>query len=204
MAALVSTKNQEEVQTSSLLTDPRFERLLTIGKEMNDMRVKIRAATEFIMNRKDQGNVEDVEIAREELLRDLQRDSDEANEQISVIDEMIGKFSDEITTIESRRKLNKGLARIEGITGGDERSKEFLNAADIEGKKISELENLISALDALERDLTSRRREPIACPRCSSRNISYRITPSELGFSLYKCGKCANAWKVTHFSFAVG
>ncbi len=200
----VSTRNQEKFQVNSLLTDPSFERLLVMGKEMNDLRVKITAATAYMMSKKIEGHTEEVEIAREELLRDLQRESQEAKEQVPVIDEIIGKLQEEIRQLKGRRKLNSGLARIEGITGGEKRSKNFQNVADEEGKKISEFEKLINALDAFERDLTLWRKDAIACPRCSSRDIMYRITPSELGFTLYKCDKCANAWRVTKFSLVVG
>ncbi len=200
----VSTKSQEKFQPTTFLADSRFERLLTIGKEMNDLRAKIGVATAYMMDRKGSGEAEDVEYAREELVRDLKRDSEEAGELMPVIDEIISKFQEQIRFIDKRRKLNRGLAHIEGMTGADDRSQEFQKVAVAEGAQVSELENLIYALDSFGRDLSSRSTHVISCPRCSSKNISYRLTPSDLGFTLYKCGVCSNAWKITEFSLKVG
>ena len=99
--------------------------------------------------------------------------------------------------------LHQGLAKIETMGGSSLRSGDFDAAAAGDRMQIAELTNLISALDELERDITTRK-EVVSCPRCSSHDVSYRISPSELGFTLYKCSGCTNAWRIQQFSMKIG
>ncbi len=186
-----------------LLTDPRLERLLTLGREINDLLVKIKAATVYLANGGDAQDFEEVEIARNQLSRDLARDFSEAKELIPSVDEAVARLEEQSKALQNMRKMSIGLARIEGLSG-TEKQKRFVEAAESTKAKISEIENLVDALDALAKDLSSSRRTPHVCPRCSSTNVSYRITPSELGYSLYRCDNCSNAWRITEFSLHVG
>jgi len=104
---------------------------------------------------------------------------------------------------EDRKRVHEGLAKIESLSGAKRGRSEPEAAAIKDREQISELENLISTLDDLEKDL-SLRREVVLCLRCSSHEISYQIAPSETGFSLYKCKGCGNAWRIRRFSMRIG
>jgi DNA-directed RNA polymerase subunit M/transcription elongation factor TFIIS len=194
----VST-TEEATAVSVLLADPRLERLLTIAKEINDLLVKVTAASDYLAAPKEAGDFEEVEIARTQLSRDLARDYSEAEELLVSLDEIVAKLEEQARDLESARKMSVGLARIEGLSGTG-KQKRFLDDAQTTQAKVSELENLIDALEALGGDLTSKRRTPHSCPRCSSNKVLYRLTPSELGFTIYKCESCDNAWRITNFT----
>jgi DNA-directed RNA polymerase subunit M/transcription elongation factor TFIIS len=197
----MESKGEEKAKTSlHLLSDPRFERLLTVARQMNDLRVRIRVATDYILAGEDKKSVGEVEFAREELVRDLDKNFDEAAKLISVIDEIVGKYQEQLHTLNKARKLNTGLAKIEMLTGSEEKSRDLEEVAVSESAQIHQIENLVSALDALERDLTTRRKESISCPRCNSRSITYRILPTDTGFTLYKCNECTNNWRIMQYS----
>lgn len=185
-----------------LLADPRLERLLTIAKEINDLLVKIHVATSYLSGKEDVEDFEEVEVARTQLSRDLAREFSEARELLPCIDEIIAKLEDQGRDLENSRKMSVGLARIEGLSG-TEKQKQFLDAAEAAKAKVSEIDNLVGALGALHHDLSSNRRTPHACPRCSSTKVSYRLTPSELGFTIYRCEGCSNAWRITEFSIRI-
>ena len=184
---------------SELMVDPRFERLLTIAKEVNDSLVRVEAATSYLANPSGTGDLEEVEAARTQLSRDLARDFAEARELLPSVDEFISKLGDRASELNSARKMSIGLARIEGLSGTGKQAKFLENAKSLEAE-ISELENLVGALEALQGDLSSSRRTPRSCPRCSGADVSYRLTPSELGFTIYKCEGCGNAWRITKYT----
>jgi len=116
------------------------------------------------------------------------------------LDEIVFQRQERKIGLQIIRKMNIGLAKIEGLSRTNKK-KEFTKAAASTETRIAEIENLISALDALQNDLVSTRKEPHTCPRCSSAKISYRIADSDLGYTLYRCDECSNAWNITQFSF---
>lgn len=185
------------------LSDARLQRLLTIGQEINALRSRIGIATRYIGSLDSSDDAEAVDLAREALRRDLERDFDEVRELMPIVDELVLEFEEQIRSLEGRRKIHQGLAKIESLS----RSTAGVGELEAEEGKyraqISELEKLIAVFNDLERDL-SLRREVITCPRCSSHEISYRIAPSEMGFSLYRCNKCGNAWRTVQFSMRIG
>lgn len=187
----------------SALADPRLQRLLTICQQINAIRSKINVATKYIESAGTTGDTENVVLAREVLWRDLERDFAEARELMPVIDELVSRLEVQIRSLEERKRVHEGLAKIEDLSGAITGPLEEGVAAGKAQSKISELENLIAALDNLEKDM-SLRKEVISCPRCASHEISYRITPSELGFSLYRCNRCGNAWRTMQFTMQVG
>jgi DNA-directed RNA polymerase subunit M/transcription elongation factor TFIIS len=192
-----------DAQTVSvLLAEPRLERLLTIAKEINDLLAKIKTANAYLASAGGAGDFEEVEIARTQLSRDLARGFSDARELLPCVDEIVAKLEDQRKDLENSRKMSIGLARIEGL-GGTEKQKQFLGAAEATKAKISEIENLTGALYALQHDLSSARRTPHVCPRCSSANVSYRLTPSDLGFTIYRCEGCNNTWRITLFSLRI-
>jgi DNA-directed RNA polymerase subunit M/transcription elongation factor TFIIS len=195
--------DEEDASVRSVLADARLQRLLTIGQEINALRSKIRVATKYIGSKGATGGAEDVVLAREALRRDLERDLEEAKELMPIVDELVSKFEEQVKSLEDMRKVHEGLAKIEGLSGATTGCSELEAAASKDRERISELESLVGALDDLGKDL-SLRREVVSCPRCSSHEISYRITPSEMGFSLYRCNKCGNAWRIRQFSLRIG
>ena len=186
--------------TTNLLSDPRLERLLTIGKEINDLRFKITTATTYLLKGGKAEELEAVEMARTQLARDLSKELAEAKELMPTLDEIAFQLQEREKGLQNVRKMSIGLAKIEGLSGTN-KQKEFTKAAAPTEARIAEIENLISTLDALQNDLVSTKKSPHACPRCSSARISYRITHSDLGYTLYRCDECGNAWKITQFSF---
>ena len=195
--------DEESARVRSLLADARLQRLLTFGQEINALRSKISIATNYIRNAGATGDTEDVVLAREALRRDLERDFDEAKKLMPIVDGLVSKFEEQIRSIENRKKVHEGLAKIEGLSGATTGRGELEAASIKDREQIFELENLIGTLDDLEKDL-SLRREVVLCPRCSSHEISYQIAPSEMGFSLYRCNKCGNAWRIRRFSMQIG
>ena len=187
---------------TSMLSDPRLERLLTIGKEINDLLVKIRAASTFLSGETSAEEFEEVEMARGQLARDLSREYAEANALLPPIDDITSTLLAEQKGLDNTRKMSMGLARIEGLSGSGKQRK-LMEAANAAKSKVAEVENLINALDALHKDLGTSRRAPHLCPRCTSAKVAYRITPSELGYTLYRCDECSNAWKITQFSLRI-
>lgn len=179
-----------------------------MGREINDTKSKIRIATDHLgkdWEAADASNEvdEDLELAREALRHDLENKIAEAKEHMPVVEELVSEFEEQIRSIEKKRKLHQGLARIEEMQGESRGAVEHRNAAAMEGTQARELQNLIAALSDLKRDVTSRR-ELISCPKCSSYDLQYMITRSELGFSLYKCNRCSNAWRIQRFSIQIG
>jgi DNA-directed RNA polymerase subunit M/transcription elongation factor TFIIS len=185
----------------SLLADPRLERLLTIGKEMNDLLSKISAANSYLAKEENVEESEAVELARNQLVRDLSREFAEARTLLPSLDDIATELQDQQRDLEVIRKMNVGLAKIEGLNGS-KRQRHFSELADSTKMKITEIDNLMKALEALQADLSTSRRVPHVCPRCSTPRISYRIMPSELGFTLFRCDQCGNAWKITRYTFA--
>ncbi len=196
----MEVKSEEKLPTPALLADPRLDRMLTVAQQMNDLKVKIRKATEYIISSPDKTSVGEVQFAREELVREFERNYEEAAELIPAIGEIESKIQEQAKTLEKAVKLNSGLAKIEVLTGSKESSKRFTEVAQSESEQIVQIENLVAALDALEKDLSSRRRDTISCPRCASTRVAYRIQPSDMGFTLYRCGECSNAWRITRYS----
>ncbi len=184
---------------SAYLTDPKLERLLTIGKEINDLLFKINSATEYLAKSGAAEDFEAVEIARTQLARDLSRDFAEAKAIMPAMDEAIDKLEEQKREQENVLKMYVGLSRIEGLSGSA-KLKSFEESVVSTRVKIAEIDNLVDALDALQADLGTTRKKAHVCPRCSSARVSYRITPSELGYTLYKCDECGNAWKITQFT----
>ena len=194
---------EENASVHSVLDDVRLQRLLTIGQEINALRSRISVATRYIRSTGTTGDAEDVVLARETLRRDLERVLDEAKELMPVVGELVARFEEQIKSLEDMRKVHEGLAKIEGLAGATTRSGELEAAAGKYREQILEIENLVGALNDLGKDL-SLRREVVSCPRCSSHEISYRISSSEMGFSLYRCNKCGNAWRTRQFSMRIG
>ena len=190
-------------QVSEALGDVDLQRLLTIGQEINALRSRISVATKYIGTAGFTGDAEGVVLAREALRRDLERDIDEARDLMPVIERFVLKFEEQIRSLEDRKKVHEGLAKIESLSGMTTQAGELEVAAGNDRAQIAKLENLISVFDDLGKDLALRR-EVVACPRCSSHEISYRIASSEMGFSLYRCNKCGNAWRTRKFSIKVG
>lgn len=188
--------------TGIALGDPRLERLLEMAREKNELLAKIQAASNFLKSSPSREE-EAVSMARDELYRDLGRQSSEARGLLPVVDEIVSQLEDQEKALDSRRKINLGLAKIEGMTG-DEKQKAFeAEALDLRNK-IAETQSLIRALDAIEQDVVGARGSPLACPRCSSTKITYRIGQSETGFTIYKCSDCSNAWKITEYKLRFG
>jgi len=194
----LSTANDSAVITS-FLSDPRIERILTIGREINDLLYKIKAASDYLSGDTRAEDAEEVELARSQLAREISSEWREALELLPALNETIEKLEIQERELVGAHKMNVGLARIEGLSG-NVKQRHFSEAATNAQIRISEIRNLINAMEALEKDLSAVRRAPHLCPRCSSAKISYRITPSELGFTLFKCDECGNAWKITEFS----
>ncbi len=182
-----------------MLTDSRIERLLVVGKEINDLIFKINTATNYLARNGTATDFEPVEIARSQLARDLSGDYAEAKSLLPVLDEVILKLEGQRRELQNVHMMNVGLARIEGLTGTT-KHEQFVQVAASTQARVMEVENLIKALDALAKDLGNPRKAPHLCPRCSSGRVSYRVTPSDLGFTLYKCDECGNAWRITEFS----
>ena len=199
----MTVPDEENDPVRTVMADPRLQRLLAFGKEINALRSKISIATQYIRSAGTAGGAEDVVVAREALRRDLERDFGEAKELMSVVDELMSKFGEQMKSLEERKKVREGLARIEGLSGATTGRVELEAAASKDREQISELESLIGTLDDLGKDL-SLRREVVLCPRCSSHEISYQITPSETGFSLYRCNRCENTWRIRQYSMRVG
>jgi DNA-directed RNA polymerase subunit M/transcription elongation factor TFIIS len=197
---LESKSQEKSKEAMNFLSDPRFERLLTVAQQMNDLRAKVRTATDYIMSSEDKKDVGDVEVAREELVRTLDKNFEEASKLMPVIEEIVGKYQEQLHTLHKARKLNVGLAKIEALSGSGEKSRDLEEVALSESAQIIQIENLVSALDALEKDLTTRRKEAVSCPRCNSRSVTYRILPSDMGFTLYKCNECSNNWRITQYT----
>lgn len=181
------------------LADPKFERLLNVGKEINGLLDRIRIANAYLAKEGGAQDFEEVEVARTQLSRELARDFAEARELLSSVDEVIGRLQEQERGLENLRKMSVGLARIEGL-GGTQKQKRFTREAESTKARIVEIKDLIGALDALQKDLSSTRRGPHTCPRCSSANVSYSIAPSELGYTIYRCDACSNTWRITRFS----
>ncbi|HEY6283591.1 MAG TPA: hypothetical protein VIW22_06670 [Nitrososphaerales archaeon] len=194
----MSTANDAPV-IASFLSDPRIERILTIGKEINDLLYKIKTASNYLSGDAQAEDAAEVELARSQLAWEVSREWKEAVELLPALEEGIEKLEAQERQLVNARKMNVGLARIEGLSG-KERQKHFSEAATTAQVRISEIRNLINAMEALEKDLSTVRKAPHMCPRCASAKVSYRITPSELGFTLCKCDECGNAWKITEFS----
>jgi DNA-directed RNA polymerase subunit M/transcription elongation factor TFIIS len=194
----LSTTNDAAIVTS-FLSDPRIERILTIGKEINDLLYKIKAASNYLSGGAPADEAEEVELAKGQLAMEVSSQWKEALALLPALDETIEKLETQERQLVSAHKLNSGLARIEGLSGR-EKQKHFSQAAATAQVRISEIRNLINAMEALEKDFSTVRRAPHMCPRCASAKVSYRITPSELGFTLFKCDECGNAWKITEFS----
>lgn len=184
---------------TSFLSDPRIERILTIGKEINDLLHKIRAASNYLSGGTQAEDAEEVGFARSQLAREISRDRREALELLPALNETIEKLEAQERQLAGAQKLNVGLARIEGLIEKG-KQKHFSEAAASARVRISEIRNLINAMEALAKDISTARDFPHLCPRCASARVSYRITPSELGFTLFKCDECGNAWKITEFS----
>jgi len=197
------TVDEANRHVHSTLDDADLQRLLTIGQEINTLRSKIGIATNYIGSPDARGDTEEVVLAREALRRDLERDINEARELMPVVDRLVLKFEEQIKSLQETKKVHEGLAKIERLSGVTARIGELEEAAAKDRAQISELESLVAVLDDLGKDL-SLRREVIKCPRCSSNEVSYRIAPSEVGFSLYRCNKCGNGWRTRKFSIRVG
>lgn len=184
---------------TSFLSDPRIERILIIGKEINDLLYRIKAASNYLAGDAPAQDAEEVELARSQLTRQISGEWREAMELLPALGEAIDKLEIQEREFVNAHKLNVGLARIEGLSG-KEKLKHFSEAAVTAQVRISEIRNLIHALEALEKDISTTRKGPHICPRCASAKVSYRITPSDLGFTLFRCDECGNAWKITEFS----
>jgi DNA-directed RNA polymerase subunit M/transcription elongation factor TFIIS len=193
------TTESETKVLSSLMSDQRLERMLTIAKEMNDLLSKIQVASAYLAEAPRGEESEPLELARAKIARDLSADITEAKTLLPALEEITEKLEAELQTLEKKRMVNLGLAKIEGLRGSDSQ-KRFADEASMLQSQASEVQNLIDALLALEKDLLNPRRSPLSCPRCSSQRVSYRITPSDLGYTLYRCDECGNPWKVTEFS----
>ena len=189
------------VVAETVLNEPKLTRLLAVGKQINSLIFKINAATNYLAQNAAAPDYEAVEAARAQLVRDLSKDYAEAKELLLVVDDVIAKLENMRTSLENTHKVNVGLARIEGLSG-EEKHSQFAEAAATSKARLTEIGNMISALDALDRDLGSARRTPHLCPRCTSHEVSYIISPSETGFTLFKCDSCGNAWKITEFSIS--
>jgi DNA-directed RNA polymerase subunit M/transcription elongation factor TFIIS len=194
----LSTANDPAV-IASFLSDPRIERILTIGKEINELLYKIKAASDYLKVDVLPQDAEEVELARSHLSREVSSEWKEALELLPAVSETIDKLEVDERVLVNAHKMSAGLARIEGLSGRGKQN-QFSQAALAAQVRISEIRNLIHALEALEKDISSVRKAPHLCPRCTSAKVSYRITPSDLGFTLFRCDECGNAWKITEFS----
>jgi DNA-directed RNA polymerase subunit M/transcription elongation factor TFIIS len=194
----LSTTN-DAAKVASFLSDPRIERILTIGKEINELLYKIKAASDYLAGDRPAREAEEVELAMGHLSREVSTEWREAMELLPAVGEAIDRLEADEKELVNAHKMSAGLARIEGLSGRG-RQNQFSQAALSAEVKISEIRNLIHALEALEKDISNARKNPHLCPRCTSAKVSYRITPSELGFTLFKCDDCGNAWKITEFT----
>jgi len=203
----MTLEGEELLQVPSTLANLKLGRLLSLGREINDTRSRIKIASEHLGREWVAGSIkeglEDLALARESLRGDLEREIAQARELMPTVEVLVLRFEEQIKSIENGKKLHQGLARIEEMRGEPNGAVEYRVAAGKDKLQILELQNLIAALGDLKRDLTSRR-EVISCPKCSSYDLQYRITPSELGFSLYRCNKCDNSWRVQRFSMQIG
>jgi len=203
----MTVEGEELLQVPSTLVNLKLEKLYSLGKEINETRSRIKIASDHLGSEWAAGSIkeglEDLALARESLRGDLEKEIAEARELMPTVEELVLKFEEQIQSIENGKKLHQGLARIEEMRGKPSGATKHRAAARKDNLQVLELRNLITALSDLKRDLTSRR-EVISCPRCSSHDFEYRVTPSELGFSLYRCSKCDNAWRVQHFSIHIG
>lgn len=206
-APQMTLEGEELLQVPSTLVNLKLGRLFSLGREINDTRSRIKIASEHLGREWVAGSIkegmEDLALARESLRGDLEREISEARELMPAVEELVLKFEEQIKSIENGKKMHQGLARIEEMRGVPSGATEYMAAVGRDKLQIMELQNLITALGDLKRDLTSRR-EVISCPKCSSYDLQYRIAPSELGFSLYNCNMCDNAWRVQHFSMQIG
>ena len=197
----VSVENNAPVNT--LLSDPRMDEIFRVGREMNELRSKIGAATDYIRKAQAETDLEDIVLAREALKKELNNNAIHVRTLTPVIEEMIIRFEGEVRSLKERQKLHAGLAKIEEMAGTKPMSSGYETAAAGDKAQIAELTNLIGALDELEMDLTTRK-DPVTCPRCASNDIRYMITPSDLGFTLYKCTSCTNGWRIQRFVMKPG
>src|SRR5713226_1107227 len=126
---------------ASFLSDPRIERILTIGKEINDLLYKIKAASNYLSADARAEDAEEVELARSELSREISRDWREALELLPALNETIEKLEVQERELVSARKMNVGLARIEGLSG-KEKQRHFSEAATTAQIRTSEIRNL--------------------------------------------------------------
>jgi DNA-directed RNA polymerase subunit M/transcription elongation factor TFIIS len=194
----LSTAN-DAAEFASFLSDPRIERILTLGKEINELLYKIKAASDYLAGDAPVQEAEEVEMAKSYLSREVSIEWGEAMELLPAVGEAIDKLEVEERELVNSHKMNAGLARIEGLSGKG-KQRQFSEAASKAQVRVSEIRNLIHAFEALEKDISTARKAPHLCPRCASAKVSYRLTPSELGFTLFSCDECGNAWKVTEFS----
>ena len=199
----MAVRGEQATSVPTALADPRLEILLQKGRQINTLRSKIGKATEYLKKAEPTADVEEVALAREVLRGELDQRRRDASEYVPVVDELVSQFEEQIRSIQDRRKVNQGMAKIEELSGTPLHSSGYDAEAAADRMQISELGNLISALDELERDVTSRK-DPVFCPRCSSSEITYKLSMTELGFSLYRCDSCSNAWRVLQFSLKVG
>lgn len=197
----MSTENPQLISVA--LADPRLQRLLVVAQDINALLSKMQVAKELLARGGDTEDLEDIRLAREGLHRDLERGVEEAKQLMPAVEELVVKIEGKMRQLEKERKMNLGLAKIEGL-GDPSKAKAFSESAAGLRSQITEHEYLIKALDALAADVSFNRMAPVTCPRCTSTKILYRITPSEFGFTLYKCNECGNAWKITGFSLRVG
>jgi DNA-directed RNA polymerase subunit M/transcription elongation factor TFIIS len=184
---------------SLALADPRIERLLAVAQEMNDLVSKVQTATTYLAEIPEAEDFDAIYLSRTELGRNLIALANEARLMQPELDVIISKFKGQKREVEAKRQMSLGLAKIEGL-GNEAKARDFSQTARQLEDRHKELENLIRALEALTEDLSTTRRSPINCPRCGSTTISYKISPSDFGFTLYECVKCAHAWKTTSFT----
>lgn len=203
----LKVEGEKLLEVPSAMTNSKFGRLFALGREINDTRSKIKVANDHLARELSTGlrtdGAEDLALAREVLRGDLEREMAEANELIPIVEELVYDFQEQIKSIENGKKVQQGLARIEEMRGEPGGAVGHRRAAGRDRVQILRLKNLIAALGDLKHDLTSRK-EVISCPKCASYDMQYRITPSELGFSLYKCNRCSNAWRVRRYSMQIG
>jgi len=185
------------------LTDQRFGKLLVVARQLNDLKVRIRVATDYLGSEASLGDKEEIRYAREQLVKDLERNQEEAEGLLPVVSEMVGQYQERLETLNMARKLHHGLARIEQLAGSMDSSRAFEMSAGEETAKIQQMESLVAALGTLEEDVNSRR-EFVSCPRCSAKSVSYSVMPSDTGYSLYRCNACSNTWNITRFSLKIG
>jgi DNA-directed RNA polymerase subunit M/transcription elongation factor TFIIS len=195
--------NTDTTAVSSILADPRLGRLLTIAQQMNDLLSKIQTASTYLSEIPEAEDFEAIYLSKIELGHDFNARANEARHFQPAVDEIILNLKVQKRELESKRQMSLGLAKIEGLSS-KAKERDFINTARrLEGQH-KELESLIRVLEAFTEDLSTPRRTPVTCPRCGSPSVSYQITPSDFGFTLYKCNKCTNAWKTTSFTIHLG